>query len=144
MLRLKLKFIKQISGKRITSSNLSTVFTLQAAYFSLAFPSLLLEVMPMSWETPEYYRPVQNHCSCQDTEHLSLQLWIARLQMAVKCKQCLSQLHTMINNYHFNESIVYLIATEKTKCNNKRCAVLFSCMVIGIAEPKQLVYLYCC
>ena len=82
--------------------SLLEVFTLQAAYFSLAFFLLLLTFMPMSWKALKTYRPVQNHSSCQDTEHLCLRFWIARLQMAVKCKPCLNQFHSMIKNCYFN------------------------------------------
>ena len=115
----------------------STVCTFQAAYLDLAFSVLLLKFMPMSWKTLKNYRPVKNHCSCQDREHLCFRLCIARLQMAVKCNPCLNQFHSMINNCHFNKSVVYLIVTEK-KSNNKRCAVLFSCMVIGHCRNKTI------
>ena len=57
--------------------------------------------------------------------------------MAIKCKQCLNQLHNMISSCHFYKSVVYLIDTEK-KCNKKRCAVLFSCMVIGHCRTETI------
>ena len=47
-----------------------TVLTLQAAHFNLAFFLLLLKFMLMSWKTPINYCPVQNHCFCENTEHL--------------------------------------------------------------------------
>ena len=47
----------------------------------------------------------------------------AALQMAVKCKPCLNQFHSMINNCRFKKSVdVYLIVTEKNKSINKICA----------------------
>ena len=77
---------------------------------------------PFSMKT---YRPVQNHCSCQDTEHLCLRLWNARLQMAVKCETCFNQFHSMINNCHFNKSVGYLIVTAKKKKKKKKRDVQF-------------------
>ena len=123
-----------------------SVFILQAAYFSLAFFSLLLKFVPMSWKTLKTYCSVQSHCSCQDTElSLKIRLWIAQLQVVVKCKPCL-QFHSMINNWHFNKPVVYLIVTagkkkekeKKRKPNNTRCAGLFSCMVTGRCKTQTI------
>ena len=50
--------------------HLSSMIILKAAHFSLAFILLLIKLMLMSRKTPIKYCPVQNHCSCKDTEHL--------------------------------------------------------------------------
>ena len=41
----------------------------QPAHVSLAFFLLLLKCMLISWKTLINFCPVQNHCSCEDTDH---------------------------------------------------------------------------
>ena len=63
-------------------SDLFTVFTLPAVCFILVFSLLLLKYIPVPGKTFRNCYPVQNHCSCPDTEHSTFQFWIIWFKMA--------------------------------------------------------------
>ena len=95
------------------SSDLSPVFTLQAAYFSLAFFLLLLRCMPMSWKTLKHIAQSKITVLVKIRKFCVYGSGLTRLQMVVKCKPCLNQFHSMLNNCHFNKSVGYLIIAAK-------------------------------
>ena len=77
-----------------------------------------------------------------------LRLWIARLQMAVTSKQCLNQLHKLINICdicHLNKNVVNVRPKTKNTCvsTNPTDPVFFCCFfcadpAIFIAFQKKI------